>query len=119
MELQKKRLSGATADLIVEDLRRHLERRPKTRPGNKGKRERLERPLRYPEKRLEQWNDKELRTQDLEIGSGAVEGAVKNVIGKHRDHGGMRWIKERAEAVLQPRCLELSGTPSSGRFTTR
>ena len=25
------------------------------------------------------------------------------------DHGGMRWIKERAEAVLQLRCIDANG----------
>ena len=46
---------------------------------------------------------------DLEIGSGAVEGAVKYVIGKRCDQGGMRWIRERAEAVVQLRCIEVNG----------
>ena len=109
VELQKKRLYGGREALIVEDLRRHLERTPKTGPGNKNKRERLEKTLKYLEKRLGQMNYKELRSKDLEIGSGAVEGAVKNVIGRRCDHGGMRWIKERAEALLQLRCLEING----------
>ncbi len=39
----------------------------------------------------------------------AVEGAVKNIIGKHCDHGGMRWIKERVEAVVQLRRIEANG----------
>jgi hypothetical protein len=46
---------------------------------------------------------------DLELGSGAVEGAVKNIIGKRCDHGGMRWIEERVEAVVQLRCIEANG----------
>jgi hypothetical protein len=46
---------------------------------------------------------------DLELGSGSVEGAIKNIIGKRFDHGGMRWIKERAEALLQLRCIEANG----------
>ena len=50
-----------------------------------------------------------VETLDLEIGSGAVEGAVKNVIGKRCDHGGMRWIKERVEALIQLRCIEING----------
>ncbi len=41
--------------------------------------------------------------------SGAVEGAVKHVIGRRLDHGGMRWTKQRAEAVLQLRCIEING----------
>jgi len=51
----------------------------------------------------------EIIDADLELGTGAVEGAVKNIIGKRFDHGGMRWIKERAEALLQLRCIEANG----------
>ncbi len=47
--------------------------------------------------------------KDLELGSGAVEGAIKNIIGKRFDHGGMRWIKERVEAIVQLRCIEANG----------
>ena len=47
--------------------------------------------------------------QDLELGSGSVEGAVKNIIGKRCDHGGMRWIEERIEAIVQLRCIEANG----------
>lgn len=47
-----------------------------------------------------------LRENDLE---GAVEGAVHHVIGLRMDHGGMRWIRERAEALLQLRCIEING----------
>ena len=51
---------------------------------------------------------KSLREQDLEVSSGAVEGAVNYVIAKRFDSGGMRWIKERAEALLQLRCIEVN-----------
>jgi hypothetical protein len=51
---------------------------------------------------------KSLREQDLEISSGAVEGAVNYVIAKRFDSGGMRWIKERAENLLQLRCIEVN-----------
>jgi hypothetical protein len=47
--------------------------------------------------------------QDMEIGSAMVEGAIKNVIGKRCDHGGRHWIKERAEAGVQLRCIEANG----------
>ncbi len=50
-----------------------------------------------------------LRRKDLEIASGMVEGAVKHVIGKRLDNGSMRWIRERAEALLQLRCIEING----------
>ncbi len=49
-----------------------------------------------------------VREQDLEISSGAVEGAVNYIIAKRFDSGGMRWVKERAEALLQLRCIEIN-----------
>jgi hypothetical protein len=108
-ERQKKRLYGGKVHLILRELRRHLDATPKTGPGNKGKRKRLHDVLRYLEKRIGMMNYDELIADDLEIGSGAVEGAVKYIIGRRCDHGGMRWIKERAEAVLQLRCIEVNG----------
>jgi hypothetical protein len=109
VEEQRDRLfRGKVAD-IVREIQRRRDAIPVTGPGNKGRRERLHDVHRYLDKRLAQLNYDELLAQDLEIGSGMIEGAVKNVIGKRCDHGGMRWIKERAEAVLQLRCIELNG----------
>jgi hypothetical protein len=51
----------------------------------------------------------ELRRQDLELGSGQVEGAIKALMYRRMDQGGMRWIKERAEALLQLRCIDANG----------
>jgi hypothetical protein len=62
----------------------------------------------YLTKRQEKMDYKNLREQDLEISSGAVEGAVNYVITKRFDSGGMRWIKERAETLLQLRCIEVN-----------
>jgi hypothetical protein len=109
VDRQIKRLYDGKAARIVADLRRILEATPRTGPGNKGKRERLTDVIRYIDNRVDRLNYDELLAQDLEIGSGAVEGAVKNVIGKRCDHGGMRWIKERVEALLQLRCIEING----------
>ena len=106
---QKKRLYAGAAHQIVAELTRQLDSTPRTGPGNKGKRERLTEVVRYIDKRIDHINYDDLLAQDLEIGSGAVEGAIKYVIGRRCDHGGMRWIKERAEAVLQLRCIEING----------
>jgi len=40
---------------------------------------------------------------------GVVEGAIKFVLAKRCDHGGMRWIKERVQAVAQLRCIVVNG----------
>ena len=38
-----------------------------------------------------------------------VEGAARYVVGERLDNSGMRWIEERAEAVLLLRCIEVNG----------
>ena len=106
---QRERLLRDQADLIVQELRTRLQAMPKTGPGNKGKRERLETALLYIERRLPNIRYGSLLRRDLDIGTGAVEGAVKRIIGRRCDHGGMRWIEERVEAVVQLRCIELNG----------
>ena len=50
-----------------------------------------------------------LRADDLVIASGVVEGAARYVVGERLDISGMRWIEERAEAVLLLRCVEVNG----------
>lgn len=106
---QKQRLFDDNAQDILSELRKRLDMIPRQGPGNKGRRERLGNTIRYLDKRLANIRYGALRRRDLEIGSGAVEGAVKHVIGRRCDHGGMRWIQERVEAVLQLRCIEVNG----------
>jgi len=62
----------------------------------------------YLVKRLPQMNYKTLIDRDLEMASGAVEGAVKHIVGTRLDIG-PGWIHERAEALLQLRCIERNG----------
>ncbi len=38
-----------------------------------------------------------------------IEGAVRCVVSQRFDGGGMRWIEERAEALLQLRCIQING----------
>lgn len=53
-------------------------------------------------------NSDDLVRSDLELGTGAVEGAIKDIIHRRMDHSSMRWFKERAEAVLRLRCVEVN-----------
>jgi len=118
VEAQKGRLyKGNVEDIFLELIARH-DAIPKTGPGNKGKRKRLHAISQYLVNRgLQRMNYDELLERDLEISSGMIEGAIKNVIGRRFDHGGSRWIKERAEALLQLRCIEING--DWDRFMTR
>jgi hypothetical protein len=105
---QKDRLYAGKIKAIVHDLRRALAAVPKTGPGNKGKRSRLETAIGYLAVRTDLMNYDELLDLDLEISSGPVEGAVRYVIAQRFDAAGMRWIVERSEALLQLRCIEIN-----------
>lgn len=106
VEEQKEALYDGRAADIVDEIDKQLTRFD---PGKPQARERLEKVRHYLAKRIDKMNYKELRERDLEISSGAVEGAVNYVIARRFDCGGMRWIKERAEHLLQLRCIEVNG----------
>lgn len=106
---QKEALYAGKAVEIVAEFGRQLASISKTGPGNKYRREKLAEIRNYLEKRVEHMTYDDLRRRDLELGTGAVEGAIKNLMGGRMDNGGMRWIKERAEALLQLRCIDANG----------
>jgi hypothetical protein len=107
--LQADYLYNGEAETVLHGLAERLAKIPKRGPGNKGRRERISAAITYMTKRLSYLNYGELVDQDLEVGSGMVEGTVKYVIARRFDHGGMRWIRERAEPLLQLRCIEVNG----------
>jgi hypothetical protein len=109
VEQQKEALYAGHAVEIVAELDHLLASIPRTGPGNKYRREKLTEIRNYIDKRVQHMTYDALRRQDLELGTGAVEGAIKNLMGGRMDNGGMRWIKERAEAVLQLRCIDANG----------
>ncbi len=106
---QEDRLYNDDVDTVVAEMQRWLDETPKTGPGNKGKRKRLAAAIRYLDERKDKLLYGTYRRRDLEVGTGQVEGAIKYVIAKRCDHGGMRWIRERAQAVIQLRCIEVNG----------
>jgi hypothetical protein len=108
VEAMKEALYDGGVSEIIEEIEKRLRSFPKRVHGVKDKRERLETVRNYLSKRVSNMDYKSLREQDLEISSGAVEGAVNYVVAKRFDSGGMRWIKERAEALLQLRCIEVN-----------
>jgi hypothetical protein len=78
-------------------------------PGSKQKRKVHGQALAYLQKRVGLMKYGEWREQDLVLASGVVEGAARYVIGERLDNSGMRWIVERAEALLLLRCIEVNG----------
>jgi hypothetical protein len=78
-------------------------------PGTKEKRETVKKVIGYLEARVKLMDYGRLRKEDLVIASGVVEGAARYVVGERLDNSGMRWVEERAEAVLLLRCIEVNG----------
>lgn len=105
VERQKAALYDGRVAEVIAELARQLRQLD---PKRVSQRDRLAKIQEYLTKRQTKMEYKRLREADLEISSGAAEGAVNYVIAKRFDSGGMRWIKERAEALLQLRCIEVN-----------
>lgn len=82
---------------------------PLNGPGTKGRRAVLKSQIGYVSRRVDMMRYGEWLAQDLVIGSGQVEGAVRHLVGERFDCAGMRWVKEKAEMLLHLRCIELNG----------
>jgi hypothetical protein len=94
---------------LVKILRGMLRDEPLHGPGTKGRREALAEQIGYLEKRLDMMRYGEWLEQDLVIASGQAEGTVRHLVGERFDCSGMRWRREKAEALLHLRCIELNG----------
>lgn len=109
-------VSTQTADLrsghperVLRRLRPLAATLPKSGPGTKGRRERMTKGIAYLQKNIERMPYAALRRDGLPIGSGAIEGAIRQLIRLRLDGPGMRWSPARAEYVLQLRCVVLNG----------
>jgi hypothetical protein len=109
VEAQKELLYGGDAPEVIAELRRRRRALCRSQKNEK-RRQRLKAHIGFLSKRVAMMDYAEWMDQDLEIASGAVEGAVKYLIGKRCDQGGMRWVAERVEAVVQLRCIEANGS---------
>ena len=101
-------LAGQTKELL-EALATARDSISKTGPGTKTKRATLQKQIDYLTPRQDMLRYDEVRAQDLVMATGNVEGAARYVIGERMDCSGMRWIPQRAEALLHLRCIELNG----------
>lgn len=106
---QAKRLREGDLRAVIGELADALRRIPRKGPGNKKRRSRLEKTLNHFFLHRHRMHYAAFRADDLDIGSGAVEGAVRNLIAVRLDGPGMRWGRDRAERVLHLRCVLLNG----------
>jgi hypothetical protein len=106
---QKKRLRRGKLEEVLAELQSILDNTPRSGPGNKYRREILKKTIAHFTKHASRMQYHRLRRLDLDIGSGVIEGAVRNLIGVRLDGPGMRWSRDRAEAVLLLRCILING----------
>lgn len=104
-ELRRRNGAGQVLDALTA-ARQGI---PKTGPGTKAKRDKIVDVSEHLAKNQHRMQYFRLRHDDLDIGSGAVEGAVRNLVGMRLDGPGMRWSRDRSEHVLHLRCILLNG----------
>jgi hypothetical protein len=109
IDTQIRRLRGDDVDLLIDDLRSALDGIPRTGPGNKGRRQRLEDIINHLAKNSHRMPYRRFRRSGLPIASGVIEGAVRHLVRVRLDGPGMRWSRQRAELVLHLRCVLLNG----------
>lgn len=81
----------------------------KSGPGTSGRRDRVAAALRYLRGHRDRLLYHELLAADLDVATGAVEGAVNHVIGMRLDRSMMRWSLSRAENAVALRCVLING----------
>jgi hypothetical protein len=107
--VQKKRLRQGQVEEVLAELNQALSSTAATGPGNKYRREVLGAVRDHFVKNTARMQYAKLRRADLEIGSGVVEGAVRHLVGVRLDGPGMRWSRDRSEAILHLRCVLING----------
>lgn len=105
---QKRCLRQGRVKELLGELERRLGAIPSTGPGNKGRRARLSKVIAHLTLHRRRLRYRAMRREGFEIGTGVVEGAVRNLVGMRLDGPGMRWGRERSERLLKLRCILLS-----------
>ena len=96
------------ASKLLEKMRELLRTLSARAKRDENKREKLLELIHYMEPRLAMMKYKQYIEDDLPIASGVIEGAARYVVGERMDCSGMRWIPQKAEALLHLRCIEIN-----------
>lgn len=95
-------LEQGDIEAIMEDARNNLPRDPQE---NKDARREID----YLDKNKEEMRYQQFRQKGLFIGSGVIEAACKNIVGRRLKQSGMEWTVRGANAITALRCAQLSG----------
>jgi hypothetical protein len=102
-------LYSGRIDELLKRLQEYWQAVPAHGPGTKNRRTKLAKLQGYISRRTSMMQYGKWIEQDLVIGSGQVEGAVRHVVGERLDCSGMRWVIGKAEPLLHLRCIEING----------
>lgn len=108
VSVQTADLRSGHPDRVVRRLHQLAATLPRSGPGTKGRRERMKKGIGYLKRNLERMPYAKFRRDGLPIGSGAIEGAIRQLVRLRLDGPGMRWSPARAEHILQLRCVVLN-----------
>lgn len=100
----KEELLRGREDIVANTLAAMMEQ------AEGAKKETIETSLKYVSKNMDRMGYGWMLRHGLDIATGAVEGAVKHVVGKRADAGGMRFLQANAHALCQLRCIDINGT---------
>lgn len=108
VRLVKSFLLEGQPDLALAMLHGGRAEIPKRGPGMKARRKAVDQAIGYIKHRRDRMPYDELLAEGLEIGSGAIESAVRQVVELRLDGPGMRWGDERPNLMLDLVCTRLS-----------
>ena len=108
VEQLKQMLCAGEAEEVLSVLRSLYETIPRRGPGTKARRKQMMKTINYLSKRVWQMPYKELRDQGLEIGSGMIESAVRQLVALRLEGPGMKWGAYRDQLILHLLCVRLS-----------
>ncbi len=108
VDLRKEELRSGDIEAVLVAMRALTPQIGKSGPGTKTRRKLVADALRYLENHRRMLTYQELIAKDLDIATGAIEGAVKHSVGARLDGSGMRWSCERSEHVLALRCVVIN-----------
>lgn len=96
-------------EAVLDALRAVQDGVGRSGPGTRGRRERVQAALTFLDNHRDQLQYHKLRGVDMDIATGAVEGAINYIIGRRLDGSMMRWSPARADHVLALRCVQYNG----------
>jgi len=108
VRLVKSFLLEGKPELVLAMLHGGRAQIPKRGPGTKARRKTVDQAIGYIKHRRDRMPYDKLLADGLEIGSGAIESAVRQVVELRLDGPGMRWGVDRPNRILHLVCARLS-----------